>query len=259
MPDLLTTRQLAEYLQLSERSVYRMLERGELPATRVGGQWRFRKSAVDEWLDQGGVPLVDDVPAAGAGAPTTPVATAGAHATPAATASAMGFSVTDRLAAENIILDLAPGSPSEVLAALVERLHLPEPVERGVLLARLLERESLCSTAVTDGIAVPHTSRIGPRVLRDHDLIAIARTTAPFDFGALDGNPTSVFVLVLAADERTHLTLLAKVARLVREPGVRRALRTTDAATISAVLRLTESSLFRASPRRGGDDASGRH
>ena len=44
MPDLLTTRQLAEYLQLSERSVYRLLERGELPAVRVGGQWRFRKT-----------------------------------------------------------------------------------------------------------------------------------------------------------------------------------------------------------------------
>ena len=51
MPDVMTTRELAEYLRLSERSVYRLLERGEIPAVKVGGQWRFRKSAVDEWLD----------------------------------------------------------------------------------------------------------------------------------------------------------------------------------------------------------------
>src|SRR5690606_11981695 len=51
MSEVLTTKQLAEYLKLSERSVYRLLERGEIPAVKVGGQWRFRKSAVDEWLD----------------------------------------------------------------------------------------------------------------------------------------------------------------------------------------------------------------
>jgi excisionase family DNA binding protein len=48
MPDLLTARQIAEYLQLSQRSIYRLLERGELPATKIGGQWRFRKAAIDE-------------------------------------------------------------------------------------------------------------------------------------------------------------------------------------------------------------------
>jgi PTS system nitrogen regulatory IIA component len=222
MPDLLTTRQLAEYLQLSERSVYRLLERGELPAVRVGGQWRFRKSAVDEWLNLGlaGITaseLLDDAPDTG---------------------------VAEHLSADNVILDLAPGAQAEVLGALVDRLVLPEPVDRALLLARLLERELLCSTAAADGIAVPHTPRTRPRVLGDHDLIAIARTREPVDFGALDGNPTSVFVLVLARDERAHLTLLAKVARLVREPAVQAALRTGDVAAIMDTLRRTESVLF---------------
>ena len=51
MPDLLRPKQLAEYLQLSQRSVCRLLERGDIPGVKVGGQWRFRKTAVDEWLD----------------------------------------------------------------------------------------------------------------------------------------------------------------------------------------------------------------
>ena len=51
MPDLLTAKQVGEYLQLSQRSIYRLLERGELPATKIGGQWRFRKAAIDEWIE----------------------------------------------------------------------------------------------------------------------------------------------------------------------------------------------------------------
>ncbi len=240
VPDLLTTRQLADYLQLSERSVYRMLERGELPATRVGGQWRFRKSAVDEWLDRGGVVLAGDAPPADSAR----------RASFAADPNARLTGIAAGLLAQNVILDLPPGSPGEVLAAFLERIELPEPIDRSLLLARLRERESLCSTAVANGIAVPHTPRSYPRLLRDHDLVAIARTAQPIDFGALDGNPTSVFVLVLARDERAHLIMLAKVARLVREPAVRTALRTGAAAAIRDVLRQTEAALFE------GDEAT---
>ena len=39
--EILTIRQLAEYLMVSEKTVYRMLDRSELPAVRVGAQWRF--------------------------------------------------------------------------------------------------------------------------------------------------------------------------------------------------------------------------
>ena len=48
---LLTVEDLAEYLQVSAKTVYRMLRRGRLPCYRVGNQWRFRKEAIDKWLD----------------------------------------------------------------------------------------------------------------------------------------------------------------------------------------------------------------
>lgn len=49
---LLTVDDLAEYLQLSTKTIYRMLRRGQLPCYRVGNQWRFRKSIIDAWLEQ---------------------------------------------------------------------------------------------------------------------------------------------------------------------------------------------------------------
>src|ERR1051325_4039821 len=48
--ELLSIRQLAEYLTVSEKTVHRMLDRGELPGVRVGVQWRFRRSDIDSWL-----------------------------------------------------------------------------------------------------------------------------------------------------------------------------------------------------------------
>lgn len=51
MPDkLLTTRQVQEYLNVDRITVYRMVESGQIPGMKVGGQWRFSQSAIDEWL-----------------------------------------------------------------------------------------------------------------------------------------------------------------------------------------------------------------
>lgn len=52
MPDrLLTTRELVDLLQLDRVTIYRMVKDSELPALRVGGQWRFSADAIDVWLE----------------------------------------------------------------------------------------------------------------------------------------------------------------------------------------------------------------
>lgn len=50
--NILTVRQLAEYLNMASVTIYRLAARGELPGTKVGGQWRFHKQAIDEWLSR---------------------------------------------------------------------------------------------------------------------------------------------------------------------------------------------------------------
>ncbi len=51
MNDLLTTRELQELLCVDRKTIYRMLKDGRLPATRVGGQWRFSREVIQAWLD----------------------------------------------------------------------------------------------------------------------------------------------------------------------------------------------------------------
>lgn len=49
---LLTLHQLTRYLQVSESKLYRMAKKGKIPASKVGGSWRFRKSRIDKWIDE---------------------------------------------------------------------------------------------------------------------------------------------------------------------------------------------------------------
>lgn len=52
---MLTASEVALYLRLHVMTIYRMAQRGELPAMRVGRQWRFRRDQIDRWLHaQGG-------------------------------------------------------------------------------------------------------------------------------------------------------------------------------------------------------------
>ncbi|UCD84428.1 MAG: helix-turn-helix domain-containing protein [Deltaproteobacteria bacterium] len=46
----LTTKQIAEYLNVTERTIYNLLQRGELPGFKVGVSWRFRKDDIDKWI-----------------------------------------------------------------------------------------------------------------------------------------------------------------------------------------------------------------
>jgi excisionase family DNA binding protein len=231
MPDLLSPKQLAEYLQLSQRTVYRLLDRGAIPAVKVGGQWRFRKTTVDEWLDLS-MHHLD---------------TASLHALEddAAAAGHRSGHLADLIAPENARIRLAPVSRDDVVRAFIARVHFPEPVTTELVAERILERERMCSTALAGGAALLHTPRSRPRVLHDHDLLAIARIDAPIDFGALDGAPTEVLILLLARSERDQLALLAKLTRLCLEPSFLPALR--DALTgddVVDLLRQTEDRVF---------------
>ena len=228
VPDLLNPKQLAEYLQLSPRTVYRLLERGEIPAARVGGQWRFRKAVVDAWLDVNMQrldadtldPIEDET-----GQPPRLIA--------------------HLLAPENARL-MIPAAPRDtVVRDLVARVRFPEPVNRTLVSERVLERERMCSTALDDGVALLHTPRRRPRVLAAHDLVAIASIETPIDFGALDGSMTDTLILLLARSERDQLALLAKLGRLCREANFLTALH--DAGTGEEVISLiarVESELF---------------
>src|SRR5512143_3563998 len=136
MSDVLTLRQLARHLQLSERTIYRLLGRGQLPGFKVGGHWRFRRSVVDYWLDlrmarMQSAELVELDQEWHSAA----------------------FCLSDALATENALLPLAGESPRDIIAQFIHAVTFPEPVDLDLLLSRVWERERVASTATEEGVA----------------------------------------------------------------------------------------------------------
>ncbi len=92
-------------------------------------------------------------------------------------------------------------------------------VERDHLAVALLKRERLMSTALADGVAIPHARLPG----LSRPIAAFGRSRTGIDWAAQDGAPTTLFVVLVVPDDpgSTHLKLLAAVSRLLHDPGCR--------------------------------------
>lgn len=50
--DIMTMKEIALYLKLNEKTAYKLTAEGKIPAFKVGGSWRFRKSEIDRWIKE---------------------------------------------------------------------------------------------------------------------------------------------------------------------------------------------------------------
>lgn len=60
MDEILTVNEIAHYLKVDTRTIYRLVKQGKIPGRKVGGTWRFKKDILDGWLagSRGGVPWI---------------------------------------------------------------------------------------------------------------------------------------------------------------------------------------------------------
>src|SRR5262249_47389223 len=106
----------------------------------------------------------------------------------------------------------------------VELLRLPPEVDRAFLLRVLLAREAIVSTAIGDGIAIPHVRN--PVVLHiDRPLLALCFLENAIEYGALDGKPVDTLFAIISPTTRAHLHLMAKLSFVLRDKSARRVIR----------------------------------
>jgi mannitol/fructose-specific phosphotransferase system IIA component (Ntr-type) len=90
-------------------------------------------------------------------------------------------------------------------------------VDREFLYKVLLARESLGSTGIGDGIAIPHVRN--PIVLHlSRPIVTLCFLERPVDFGALDGQPVNTLFTLISPTVRAHLHLLSRLAFTLRDP-----------------------------------------
>ncbi len=195
----LTVRDVARVLNVSEKTVYRWIKNGRLPAYRISGRYRFDQAELQKWVSAARISQ-----APGGSLPEL-------AATP---------SLAEALEAGGIHYRVSGSDKPTVLRAVVEALPLPEEADREALLCALLARESMASTGIGDGIAIPHA--------RDPNILAVSRSMMalcflerPVDFGALDGKPVSRLFVVMTPSLLSHLRLISRLMFALRDAGFR--------------------------------------
>jgi PTS system nitrogen regulatory IIA component len=201
----LTVRDVAGLLKVSEKTVYRWVNQGVLPAYRVNDQYRFNRAELLEWATSRKMtvsPDLFDEPESDA----VPIP-----------------SVTDALQAGGIFYRVGGTDRESALRSVVEHMRLPDEVDREFLFRVLLAREVLQSTAIGDGIAIPHVRN--PIVLHvPRPLVTLCFLEHPVEFGALDGKPVFALFSLISPTVRAHLRLLSRLAFMLSDAGFRDAI-----------------------------------
>ncbi len=149
--------------------------------------------------------------------------------------------LTDLVAPKAILPALKVNNKKQVIQELAVRAAELTGQNGRAILEILLQREKLGSTAVGNGVAIPHGKM--PKLGRLFGLFA--RLARPVDFEALDGQPVDLVFLLLAPEAAgaDHLKALARVARLLRGPEIARKLRESrDVDALYAVLSMPPTS-----------------
>lgn len=140
--------------------------------------------------------------------------------------------------ADAVLLHSESGSKAAIIAEVLEALPSVDPDQA---MAVIMEREKLGSTGIGHGIAIPH----GRLPDLDTPITALARHADGIDFDAIDGKPVHIVVVLLAPqdEDRSHLELLAGLARTLQKESVRQAvMQATTAEEISGLFAVPPAS-----------------
>lgn len=198
MESYLTAKEAAEYLKLAERTLVRLAHEGKIPGVKIGGQWRFRRALLDEYLDT----LASESVATSGRAPT----------------QVIDALMEEIFTVDQIIAELEASNRPEVIHSMAEHVTALGLVEdQGWLEAALAARERLVPTAVPEGVAFLHARRRAADKF-PKQFIAMGRSTEGVVFGSPDMGKTNIFFLLALRNDALHLRWLSRLAWIVRNP-----------------------------------------
>ncbi len=194
---LINIRDAAELLCVSTKTIYRWIASGSLPHVKVGNQYRFSRGELLAWAASFGRTVrpdsIQEPEAADEPLPT----------------------LQDALKEGGIFYRIHGSNPQEVIEEIVSAMNVPPGVERTYLSAALRARETLASTAIGEGVAVPHMRHPLPHMA--HASLTLAFLAAPVEWMAIDKTPVNVVFVQISPTLRSHLHLLSHLSFVLKD------------------------------------------
>ena len=200
--DILTLSEAANYLKIAEKTLLRMIHRKEVPVAKVGNQYRFLRNVLEDWLiSKMKVLPSNDI--------TRLIEKQGE------------LLAVWRLIDETTVLpDMRAATPEETLRQLTVPLAASGQLNNVEgYTAKLLAREQMVSTAIENGVALPHLRKPEENPA-GKPLIVVGRSLNGVDFGAPDKKKTKLFFLLCTDSEVIHLRVLSLLAQIIKQTGL---------------------------------------
>lgn len=194
----LAARDVATLLAVSEKTIHRWMARRGLPGHRVNDRYWFNRTEILEWATANRVPI-----------PVELVQENRPDGLPGLASSLEAGGVHYRVSAAD---------KAALLAEVVRLLPLPSEVDRAFLQDVLMARESMGSTGIGNGIAIPHVRN--PIVLNiPRPLVSLCFLENPVPFDAVDNMPVHTLFAIVSPTIRGHLHLLSRLSFALAQPG----------------------------------------
>ena len=196
LPAIMTIEEVAEYLRVSERTVYDWASKGEIPCGKIGTAWRFKSADVEAWvnkrLDAASHNKGDFVP----------------------------VFLNSVLAPEHVLV-LEQANKGEVLNAMIDMLSETSLVRSKKDLSEgIFHREQLMSTGIGMGIGIPHV-----RLSSVKDVIVAAALVREgvTDYESMDSEPVKLIFMIVARQDQhaEHLKLLSQISKQLKHEEFR--------------------------------------
>jgi PTS system nitrogen regulatory IIA component len=196
-------------LNVSSKTIYRWINEREIPAYKINEHFRFNRTELLEWAISQRIQVSPNV------------FQKENHD------NRLSQSFVNALRVGGISYRVGGIDQPSVLRAVVDLLKLPEEVDREFLYQVLLARETLGSTGIGDGIAIPHVRN--PVVLHiSKPSVALCFLDHPIDFHAIDGKPVNTLFTLISPTVREHLQMLSRLGFLLRNQDFKAALKRQD-------------------------------
>jgi nitrogen PTS system EIIA component len=199
---LMKASEVAALLNTEESTVLKWIKKEKLPAALVKGSYRINRVDLLEWATDHGIKVPPELFAAAEALVRLP-------------------SLSEALEAGGVHCGVPGDDKLSVLRSVVSLMKLPPQMDPEFLLQVLLAREALGTTAIGDGIAIPHVRN--PILLQNKPspAISLCFLENPIDFGALDGKPVRMLFMMTSPTVKVHLHLLSRLAYALHDPQFR--------------------------------------
>jgi PTS system nitrogen regulatory IIA component len=197
----LEVKEVSQLLNVPESILLKWIQEGKMPAYYIQNRYRMNRAEIEDFLLKHALDEESEF--------TQDVAK---------TIGKLQFNLYRAINKGDVLADIPANSKASIIKETMKLMAPKLKLDPEILAEVFMQREKLAPTALGQGFAVPHARDF--HLPSQNDVVTVVFLNKPIEFDALDGEPVHTLFFLLASDDKQHLSLLAKIAHLVKNESM---------------------------------------